>query len=167
MLTFIHVPRERRTRRESLDDERLQRTFRRNFIIMFLSLALAATAILSARLCAPANPQEQSPEAARLEKQLRILFPDMKVEVNEIENRGEVRTIEIEITTFDKVGEPAPLIARAESVVYDESVPGDTQVVIRIFEEEDGGEAIVALHSTTMRKIGDRLKLRRNDDSQN
>lgn len=145
-------------RQDERDRERMRRVYRRNFILMFLSLTVAVVALAVTRFCVPLTSIfEGRPVAGELEKSVRGEFPNEHVRVRLIEDGGD-RIVEVEVTFSGKVGDTDPIVARIENTIFQEWEHGEDLLVARIYEEREGEAALISISRTKINEIKARME---------
>lgn len=141
-------------------DERLRRTYRRNTIIMVLSLALALLALLLSNFWGPIRSFLSSPVSSGLEQVLLEEMPGCEFSV-QLEGEGRSRLLSVAAESQQRIDDPQRFLARIEAIIYDNQPPDSSEVVIRVYERlhDSPSEplALVTLSRTTIESIRERV----------
>ena len=140
-------------------NERLRRTYRRNTIIMVLSLVLALMALLLSRYWAPIRSFLTSPASSGLERVLMEEMPECEFTVQlESEDRNPLLSVAAE--SSERIDDSRGVLAHIEAVIYDNQPFDSGDIVIRIYERlhDSPSEplALVTLKRTTIESIRER-----------
>ncbi len=141
-------------------DERLRRTYRRNTVVMVLSLVLALVALLLSRFWGPIRSFLSSPASSGLERVLLEEMPECEFSV-QLEGEGRIRLLSVTAESPQRIDDPQRFLARIEAIIYDNQPLDSGEVVIRVYERlhDSPSEplALVTLSRTNIESIRERV----------
>lgn len=139
------------------DKEGVRKLYRRNFLLMIISLGAAVAVLVLSRFWQPVGTYlQKAPEAIALEKILEGELPEYEFEVVHQTQDGQ-HQIEVDVISSESFDDLDGLFGKLETHILDENKFETGQVVIRLYERWRKGpdETLVSISikRTTIEEI--------------